>query len=81
MPDSLALFTGKQGNAEVGITKRIHFIYERATRKFKADLSLWLAWMQYCRQSKSHTMMSKVSGLLEDHLPTPATVVCPCSSG
>jgi hypothetical protein len=54
------LFAGRKGSAEVGITRRIHFIYERATRKFKADLSLWLAWLQYCRRAKSHTLLSKV---------------------
>jgi len=52
---------GKQGPAETGIVRRIHFTYERATRKFKADLELWLAWIDYCKASGSTKQMSKVS--------------------
>lgn len=51
---------GKGGLAEVGITRRVHFIYERATRKFKADLSLWLAWIEFCKRAKSTKQLSKV---------------------
>mmetsp|Transcript_22822 Transcript_22822/g.58091 ORF Transcript_22822/g.58091 Transcript_22822/m.58091 type:complete len:681 (-) Transcript_22822:163-2205(-) len=51
---------GKKGPAEVGIIRRIHFIFDRATRKFKADLSLWVDWLKYCKQSKSSKQFSKV---------------------
>jgi len=51
---------GKRGPAETGIVRRIHFTYERATRKFKADLDLWLAWIDYCKSSNSTKQMSKV---------------------
>ncbi len=44
----------------MGSVRRIHFIYERATRKFKADLSLWLAWLDFCKRSKSNKQFSKV---------------------
>ncbi|KAF5837621.1 U3 small nucleolar RNA-associated protein 6-domain-containing protein [Dunaliella salina] len=51
---------GKRGPAETGIVRRIHFTFERATRKFKADLDLWLAWIDYCKSSNSTKQMSKV---------------------
>lgn len=51
---------GKRGPAETGILRRIHFTYERATRKFKADLDLWMGWIDYCKQSNSSRQMSKV---------------------
>ncbi len=50
----------KKGLAEVGILRRVHFIYERATRKFKADLSLWLDWIAFCKRTKSNKQFSKV---------------------
>ncbi|KAL6762165.1 U3 small nucleolar RNA-associated protein 6-domain-containing protein [Haematococcus lacustris] len=53
---------GKKGLAENGSVRRIHFIFERATRKFKADLSLWMAWIQHCKHSKSTKQLSKVRG-------------------
>jgi len=53
---------GKKGLAEMGIVRRIHFIYDRATRKFKADLQLWLDWIEYCKRSNSAKQMSKVGG-------------------
>lgn len=40
--------------------RRIHFIYERATRKFKADLQLWLKWVEFCKRSDSPKQLSKV---------------------
>lgn len=51
---------GKKGLAEMGIVRRVHFIFERATRKFKADLSLWMAWIEHCKRSKSTKQLSKV---------------------
>ena len=39
--------------------RRIHFIYERATRKFRGDLDLWRRWLAYCRASKSNKQTSK----------------------
>ncbi len=39
--------------------RRVHFIYERATRKFRGDLALWHAWLQFCKDSRSARQMSK----------------------
>ncbi len=48
------------GKGEVGCVKRCHVLYERATRKFKGDLRLWLNWLEFCRASHSPRQMSKV---------------------
>lgn len=53
-------FAGKKGLAEMCMIRRIHFIYERATRKFKADLQLWLKWVEFCKRSDSAKQLSKV---------------------
>ncbi|KAJ9518134.1 hypothetical protein QJQ45_010109 [Haematococcus lacustris] len=64
---------GKKGLAENGSVRRIHFIFERATRKFKADLSLWMAWIQHCKHSKSTKQLSKVvTKALHRHSHVPA---------
>jgi len=64
---------GKQGLGEIGIVRRVHFIFERATRKFKADLSLWMAWIEYCKRSKSTKQLSKVlTKALHRHSHVPA---------
>lgn len=51
---------GKKSLAETGIVRRIHFIYERATRKFRADLSLWMRWIAACERFRSSKQLSKV---------------------
>ncbi|KXZ47086.1 hypothetical protein GPECTOR_38g323 [Gonium pectorale] len=51
---------GKKGLAEMGIVRRIHFIYERAGRKFRSDISLWMRWIEDCKRYKSTKQLSKV---------------------
>jgi U3 small nucleolar RNA-associated protein 6 len=51
---------GKPSLADHCIVRRIHFIYERALRKFKGDLTLWAQWIHYCQVSKSFRQMSRV---------------------
>ena len=57
--DSKAL-KGKKGLAEHAIVRRIHFIYERATRKFRGDLRLWSAWLDFCKETSSKRKLSQV---------------------
>ena len=57
--DSKAL-KGKKGLAEHAIVRRIHFIYERATRKFRGDLRLWSAWLEFCKETGSKRKLSQV---------------------
>lgn len=51
---------GKRSLADYGIVRRIHFIFDRATRKFKGDPSVWMAWLKFCRDSQSKRQVSKV---------------------
>ncbi len=52
--------TGKRSLADFCIARRVHFIFERATRKFRGNLPLWMAWLKHCRNTKSHVQFSKV---------------------
>eukprot|EP00195_Chlamydomonas_chlamydogama_P008645 CAMPEP_0202892056 /NCGR_PEP_ID=MMETSP1392-20130828/1902_1 /ASSEMBLY_ACC=CAM_ASM_000868 /TAXON_ID=225041 /ORGANISM="Chlamydomonas chlamydogama, Strain SAG 11-48b" /LENGTH=719 /DNA_ID=CAMNT_0049575931 /DNA_START=74 /DNA_END=2233 /DNA_ORIENTATION=- len=65
--------TGKKSLADVAIIRRIHFIYERAARKFKSDLNLWMRWIEYCKTSRSHKQLSKVvTKALQRHITVSA---------
>ena len=55
-----ARHAGVKSIADTAIIKRIHFIYERAARKFKSDMQLWIDWLAYCKKSKSSKLHSKV---------------------
>lgn len=75
--------TDKKGLVEIAALRRIHFIYERCTRKFKADLDLWLRWIAFCKASKSNKQMSKVGGRASCrraglHASTSAAMPAPC---
>jgi len=52
-------FKAAPGRAELGGVKRCHMVYERATKKYKGDLRLWMAWMAFCKSSGSSRHMSK----------------------
>ena len=52
---------GKKSLADSAIVQRCHFIFDRACRRFKGDLRLWLRWLQFCHDSDSPRQMSKVS--------------------
>ncbi|PNH07975.1 U3 small nucleolar RNA-associated protein 6 [Tetrabaena socialis] len=63
---------GKKGLAEVAIVRRIHFIYERATRKFRSDVGLWMRWIEACKRFKSSKQLSKViTKALQRHSAVP----------
>ena len=69
----IASRAGQKSLAEVAIPRRIHFIYERAARKFKSDLDLWLRWIAVCKKLKSTKRLSKVKaaaggGRLQAHV-------------
>ncbi len=52
--------------------RRIHFIFERAGRKFRSDLSLWMRWIETCKRYKSTKQLSKVRGCLSAFISCPA---------
>lgn len=51
---------GKRGLADHGMIRRIHFIYQRATQKFRGDMRLWSSWLQFCKDSDSTRKLSQV---------------------
>ena len=65
---ALSTPTGKKTVADVAIVRRIHFIYDRATRKFKSDVQLWMTWIEFCKKSKSSKQLSKVIRYQADHV-------------
>jgi hypothetical protein len=52
----------KKSIADYAIVRRIHFIFERAVRRFRSDLSLWTAWLEFCRASNSNRRLGRVVG-------------------
>lgn len=40
----------RKGLADRAGERRIHFIYARACRKFRGDLSLWSSWLAFCAE-------------------------------
>lgn len=52
---------GKPSLADHAGPRRIHFIFECATRKFAGDLALWSRWLAYCRESGSARRTSRAS--------------------
>ena len=57
--DALGL-GGSRSLADHAIVRRVHFIYQRATRKFRGDLRLWSAWLQFCKDTGSARKLSQV---------------------
>lgn len=50
----------KKSLADFAIVRRIHFIFERSVRKFKTELGLWTAWLEFCRGSNSNRRLGRV---------------------
>jgi hypothetical protein len=40
--------------------RRIHFIFQRACRRFASRESWWLKWLSYCRESKAHKATGRI---------------------
>lgn len=57
--DPTEISKGKNNKHEGYILRRIHFIYERAFRKFWGDLRLWMAYFDFCKTTKANKLMSK----------------------
>jgi len=51
---------GKASLADHCLGRRVHFVFERATRKFRGDLGLWSQWLAWCRESGAKRQMSRV---------------------
>jgi hypothetical protein len=51
----------RESAADHGARRRVHFVYERATRRFRRDASLWSSWLDYCRETRSGRRLSRVA--------------------
>lgn len=49
----------KQSVSDTATIKRIHFIYNRALRKFRGDLALWNSYFDFCRKNGSHLRLQR----------------------
>ena len=58
--DALGLGGGKRTLADHALVRRVHFIYQRATRRFRGDLALWSAWLAHCEAAGSARKFSQV---------------------
>ena len=47
--------------ADRGARRRVHFIYERAARKFRGDLSVWTAWLAFCATTRADRAAARVA--------------------
>eukprot|EP00158_Paraphelidium_tribonemae_P004762 Partr_v1_DN26955_c1_g1_i2_m7239 putative UTP6, small subunit (SSU) processome component, homolog (yeast) len=52
--------TGKPGESEFSIVRRIHFLYDRATKTFPADVDLWVQHVKFSRLSNSSSRLGKI---------------------
>lgn len=57
--EAAGLAGAKKSLSDHTLVRRVHFIFERATRKFRGDLALWHAWLQFCKDTRSARQMSK----------------------
>lgn len=57
---------------EYGGTRRILFIYERATRKFSGNIDLWVKYLEYAKQVHANQVINKLfSKMLKLHSSKP----------
>ncbi|KAF3908638.1 hypothetical protein AA313_de0203025 [Arthrobotrys entomopaga] len=53
-------------------SRRILFIFKRATRKFHGDIQLWKTYIEFCRSQKSYSLLRKeMDSLLRLHPTKP----------
>lgn len=67
---------GKPSLADHAGPRRIHFIFERSTRKFAGDLALWSRWLGHCRESGTTRRTSRVRVMLEQNVLTLKLSTC-----
>ena len=47
------------GASVYAVRKRTHFIFSRATRRFKGDERMWLQWIDYAERTKAHNRLGQ----------------------
>ena len=59
----------RRGASDWNIRKRVHFIFHRATRRFKGDERLWLQWADYCERTGAAKRLGRVYAQALSMLP------------
>lgn len=49
-----------KGTGKFSCVKHIHFIFDRAVKKFRGDIDLWLEWIAYAKSEMSSKVLSKI---------------------
>ena len=57
--DRLGIKKGK-GTGKFSCVRHIHFIFDRAVKKFRGDVDLWLEWVAYAKSEMSSKVLSKI---------------------
>ena len=50
----------KVNAAVVSVRRRVHYIFDRACRRFKDDEIMWLQWIEYAERTGAHTKLARV---------------------
>ena len=50
----------KRGASDFAVRKRVHFIYDRALRRFKGDETLWLQWADYAEKTSARARLGRL---------------------
>ena len=50
----------KHGAADFAVRKRVHFVFDRALRRFKGDEQLWLQWADYSEKTNARERIGRL---------------------
>ena len=50
----------KRGASDYAIRKRVHFIFDRALRRFRGDEQLWLQWIGFAERTQARSRLGRV---------------------
>ena len=64
----------RRGAADYAVRKRVHFVFDRALRKFPGDEELWLQWINYAERTRARSRLSRVFARAIAMLPTSAAL-------
>lgn len=64
----------KHSAAEIGIARRMHYVFQKALKKFGNDLKLWMQYIDFCKKTGSTASLGRAFGRLMQLHPQNATV-------
>ena len=50
----------RRGASDYAIRKRMHFIFDRALRRFRGDEELWLQWANYAERTRARARLARL---------------------